>query len=183
MATTHDFSTLRTADLLDHIVDVIDYVRGSTAPAPWQRAAEAAYGYLLQVDEIAYDEQARCIRVESATTPGKFYEANGSCGCAAFTHGQGVCWHRACARIVARALELRDLAAELLADAQAEGCAWYGAEEARAGARFRLAELQQYARDWDKAAEQQRQIFAPVEERRAALIGKIAAARAVVAAA
>lgn len=182
MATTHDFSTLRTADLLDYVVDVVDYVRGSTAPAPWQRAAEAAYGYLLQTDEISYDEQARAIRVPSATRPDVVYISNGSCSCEAFTRGQGVCWHRACARIVARALELRDLAAELLADAEAEGCAWYGAEEARAGARFRLAELQQYARDWDRDAEQQRQIFAPVEERRAALISKIAAARAVVAA-
>lgn len=103
-----DFQTIATAEILDALVAAVEYARGSTAPLTWQRAIDAAYDYLLQVDTISYDVAAHAIRVESATTAGTFYEANGDCQCRAFTHGKGVCWHRAAARLVRRALEAQN---------------------------------------------------------------------------
>jgi hypothetical protein len=152
----HEFTTIRTADLLDWLTDAVDTARASTAPATWQRAIDAAWDELLQQDTIAYDLSAYAIRVESATRAGRTYEANGDCQCEAFTKGQGVCWHRAAARLVRRAIELRDLAAELVLEAQAAGETWYGEREARIGAKDRIGHLAAVASEWDRVSTEQR---------------------------
>lgn len=145
------FTTLRTADLMDALCDALDTVRASTAAdnKPWMRALDRAWGYILEADTLEYNEMARAWRVESATRPGTFYVANGDCQCESFAHG-GVCWHRAGARLIARALELRDLAAELQAEALAAGEVWYDAEIARVGARWRFADVMAVAAEWDE---------------------------------
>jgi hypothetical protein len=154
--TAHTFTTIRTADLLDWLADAVDTARASTAPLTWQNAISAAWDYLLQVDEISYDISQWAIRVESATRPGRCYVANGECSCEAFTRGQGVCWHRAAARLVRRAMELRELAAELVADAADAGETWYDAEIAREGAKARIGHLAAVAVEWDAESERQR---------------------------
>lgn len=114
---THDFTTIRTAGLLDFIVEAVDNARDAASVSPsWLRAIDSAYDYLLTTDAISYDLDHHAIRVESATEPGKFYTANGDCECRAFTHGKGICWHRACARIIRRALDLQEEARQLAAD-------------------------------------------------------------------
>ena len=173
----HHFTTLTTAALLDDLAAAIDAIRWTTARdnAPWMRALDRAWDYILQTDTLAYDLSAHAIRVESATTPGAFYEANGDCACAAFTKGAGVCWHRAAARLVRRALEhqaereLNALSAELYDDARAAGAGWYDAEIAEAGARGRLEGLERFAAAWDADA---------VEMQCAALGTRIGAAHA-----
>jgi hypothetical protein len=161
MATTHEFSTIGTAALLDDLCQAVDLAREMAAGnTPWLNAIDKAWGYLLGQDTIAYDLSAHAIRVESATEPGRFYTANGECACEAFTRGAGVCWHRACARIVRRALELRPadeaevtfLAAELLQEAAAAGEPSYTLEIAMAGARSRMPGLEAVAAEWDAAA-------------------------------
>jgi hypothetical protein len=72
----HEFTTIRTSDLIDFLCDAVDMARASTAPAPWQNAISAAWDELLQLDAISYDLAAFAIRVESASRPGRFYEAN-----------------------------------------------------------------------------------------------------------
>jgi hypothetical protein len=181
----HQFTTLSTAALLDALCETVDYVRGSTAPDAWQRAVSRAWDYLLQVEAVEYDAEAHAIRVESATRPGRFYVANGECSCEAYTRGDGVCWHRAAARLLRRALELRamaqasaeaveveELAVELVAEAAEAGAAWYSVADAMAGARSRLGELESFAADWDRMAEAQRLAAG------AALGARLAAARA-----
>jgi len=145
------FTTIARAEIFDALCEAVDYARGIVHNSPeWQRAIAKAWDYLLTTETITYDRMARAIRVESATRPGRAYEANGACQCEAFTKGAGVCWHRAAARLVARALELHDLAAELLADAQADGETWYTPAIAFAGARSRMIGLECYAREWDQ---------------------------------
>lgn len=158
MTTAHDFTTIAVADILDALTDAIDAIRASTAyyNTAWMTALDKAWDYILPQDTISYDRSAYAIRVESATEPGRFYISNGDCQCRAFTHGAGVCWHRAAARLVRRALELHDLAAELVADATEDGEGWYGAAEGRIGASWRHAELETYAREWDVDVAQQR---------------------------
>lgn len=152
LAPAHTFTPIRTADLLDFLVDAVDAARASTAPAAWQRAIDRAYDTLLQLDVIAYDLAAGAIRLASASEPGVERIANGDCPCPAFVKGDGVCYHRAAARLVKRALELRDLADELLTEAQEAGESWYGPDLARQGARYQLPALTGYASDWDRMA-------------------------------
>lgn len=103
--TTHDFTTIATAQILDSLCEVVDQARASGNLTPsWARALDTAYDYLLTTDAVAFDALAHALRVESATEPGTFYTANGDCQCKAFTQGAGVCWHRAAARLVRRAL-------------------------------------------------------------------------------
>lgn len=141
----HTFTPIRTAAILDALVAAVEYARGSTAPDAWQRAITAAYDYLLQVDTISYDVAAHAIRVESATRSGRAYIANGDCQCEAFTRGAGVCWHRAAARLMRRALELKAIADELYAEAQAAGETWYTRDIALKGASWRIVERQNAA--------------------------------------
>jgi hypothetical protein len=162
----YQFTTLDTAPLLDHLCEAVDAARAKAAGnTPWLNAIEKAWGYLLQQDAIAYDLAHAAIRVPSATEAGKIYIANGDCQCAAFVKGRGVCWHRAAARLVRRALDLAAapalapdvaevsaLAAELYAEACAAGDAFYTLDIARAGARSRLGGLADFARGWDQAA-------------------------------
>lgn len=101
------FASIARAELFDALLDAVDYARSVAPIGPWSRAVETAYGYLLDAEVLSYDAAAHALRVESASRPGTFYTANGSCQCEAFTRGTGVCWHRAAARLVARALELR----------------------------------------------------------------------------
>lgn len=160
MAATHEFTTIRTADILDNLVAAVDAIRASTAVynKPWMNALDKAWGYILEQDAISYDLSAYAIRVESATEAGRFYEANGDCQCEAFTKGNGICWHRAAARLVRRALELREeaevsaLAGELYDEAREAGCTWYDAEVAAEGARARMPELLDFAAAWDATA-------------------------------
>jgi hypothetical protein len=107
---TNDFSTVPTAAILDSLCDVVDQARVSEQLTPsWRTALDAAYDWLLQQDTIEYSNTDHALRVESATEPGKFYVANGACQCESYVKaqqgkGQGVCWHRAAARLVRRAL-------------------------------------------------------------------------------
>jgi len=161
------FTTIRTADILDGIVAAVDAARvAAVGNRAWLAAIDTAYGFLIQQDVISFDHVALAIRVESATEPGRFYEANGRCSCSAFTKGAGVCWHRAAGRICVRALEwheaaeLADLANELLADAVADGASWYTADIAALGASARLPSLLAYALEWDAVSAAQRTAFA-----------------------
>ena len=163
----YQFTTLNTADLLDDLAAAIDLVRSSTARdnAPWMVALDKAWDYILQQDVISYDLAAHAIRVESASKPGRFFESNGSCSCAA-QWGAGVCWHRAAGRIVRRAIEhgaareLADLAAELVADAADAGCAWYDLPTGIVGAEARMASLRDFAASWDAVSAAQRTALA-----------------------
>jgi len=163
----YQFTTLNTADLLDDLAAAIDLVRSSTARdnAPWMVALDKAWDYILQQDVISYDLAAHAIRVESASKPGRFFESNGSCSCAA-QWGAGVCWHRAAGRIVRRAIEhgaareLADLAAELVADAADAGCAWYDLPTGLIGAEARMPGLRDFAATWDAVSAAQRDAHA-----------------------
>lgn len=108
--TTHEFTTLKTADILDAIVEAVDAARAkmtaNQASGTWFVAVDKAYDYLLQADTIAYDLGHYAIRVPSVSMPGVSYISNGHCQCQGFVHG-GACWHRVAARIVRRALELQ----------------------------------------------------------------------------
>jgi hypothetical protein len=105
--TAESFATYRIADILDFIVEAVDAARVSAAGNQrWLNAIDAGYDDLLQADTIAFDVATHAIRIESASEPGKFYTANGDCQCEAFARGIP-CRHRAAARIVRRALELR----------------------------------------------------------------------------
>lgn len=143
-------ATIAVADILDFLTDAVDAARAAAADSTrWRNAIDAAWDHLLQQDVIEYDHAAHELvyRSESGAT----YYANGSCQCPAFEKGQP-CKHRAAARLVYRAVEACDLAAELRAEAQAAGEGWYDASIARTGARWRLPELEQIAREWDAAA-------------------------------
>lgn len=155
----HRFAPLAVAPLLDFLCEARDAAAQAAADHPaWLRALDFAWGFILEAEALEYDAEAAALRVPSATRAGRAYVANGACACEAFTKGAGVCWHRAAARLVRRALELRDaaeveaLAAELVAEAHAAGARWYGMAEGRAGARMRLAELADFAQEWDAAA-------------------------------
>jgi len=160
----YQFTLIRTADLLDDLAAAIDEVRASSARdnAPWMVALDKAWDYILQTDTLHYDLAANAVRVESATEPGRFYEANGICECKAATKGAGICWHRACARLIARSLdvgaarELASLAAELSQDARDAGASWYAADIAERGASARLPGLLAYALEWDAVSAAQR---------------------------
>lgn len=106
----HQFTTIATADILDHLCAAVDAARekmsASQAAGCWFIALDKAWDYLLTTDTIAFDIGAHAIRVPSVSKPGVYYHANGDCQCEAFTHG-GACWHRSAARLVRRALELR----------------------------------------------------------------------------
>jgi hypothetical protein len=157
------FTTIARTEIFDALCDAVDYARGAASDNPaWLNAINKAWDYLLSVETIAYDRMNRAIRVESATRPGRAYVSNGECQCEAFTKGNGVCWHRAAARLVARALEIHDLAAELLADALADGDDWYTPAIALAGARSRLVGLECYAREWDRDAFGMRNGYRPL---------------------
>jgi len=171
--TTNDFSTLRTADLLDNLVSAVDRARVNAQDDPrWLRAIDAGWDWLLQQDELSYNAATHELVVQSATGSGE-YRANGACQCRAAELDRP-CWHRAAARIVRRAVELAQfdamsaaataaeqahedaevnaLAQELLNEARRGGCAWYTFDVALAGARSRMAELLNYAAEWDIAA-------------------------------
>jgi hypothetical protein len=170
-------TTFAVASLLDQLCEAHDAavakLAASDAPNAdaWARAIDRAWGYILTVDTLAYDAASHTLLVESATEAGRSYRANGECQCRAYTHSTAqVCWHRAAARIVSRALELveaqaearaqaelTDLAAELLEAAQADGVEWYGERDAIGEARTKLYELTAYAEAWDAAALAQRQ--------------------------
>lgn len=162
----HRFETLKTADILDALADAVDAARASTAPAEWRWAIDTAWDQLLQLDAIEYDLAHYAIRIESATTPGTVYESNGACQCPAFTKGKGVCWHRAAARLIRRALELRDIAAEVIDCRAAEGETISPASAAYV-ARVQHAEVAAVAVAWDAESERQR----------LALVSRISAAR------
>lgn len=106
------FTTIAVANILDELCAAVDTARITTAnSAPWLRAIDKAWGWLLAQDCIEYRESDHTLRVASATVAGRFYVANGACGCLGYTTGtSGVCWHRAAARLVRRAIELRDKA-------------------------------------------------------------------------
>ena len=177
--TNAQFTTIRTADLLDSLVAAVDAARIAAGDDQrWQNAITSAWDYILQTETLDYDANTHALKVASASGNGS-YIANGACSCRAAELDKP-CWHRAAARIVTRALELAEqaqadaeqaeltaLAQELLDEARRAGVTWYGAREALAGARSRMAELMAYAAEWDAAAEVQR---------RAALAGRIVAA-------
>jgi hypothetical protein len=150
--TAPTFAPLARADILDALCLAVDYAKGSTAPDAWQRAIDSAWGWLLAEDVYQYDQAARVLRVESATRPGTIYQANGACSCEAATLGAGVCWHRAASRLIARALELHDLAGELLAEAKADDDRGYDYAIAVKAASWRIPELVNFGQQWDAQA-------------------------------
>lgn len=159
MATTSEFTTIAVADIIDQLVEAVDAARTKAAGNQrWLGAVDRAWDYLLQVDAVSYDHADHALRVESASEPGKVYIANGACGCKAFAEHGNACWHRAAARLVRRAVELRTslelnaLAAELVVEAREAGLRWYGIREGLEGARDRMADVERYAAEWDEHA-------------------------------
>jgi hypothetical protein len=160
--TALSFARITIAPLMDALCEAKDAaVEKAAGNARWLTAIDTAWGWLLTQDVVSFDIHTHALRVESASEPGKVYEANGACQCPAFEK-HTACWHRAAARLVRRALELQAaqdeaseqaelnaLAAELVADAHAAGARWYGAVEGLAGARLRLGELGEFAAAWD----------------------------------
>lgn len=125
MATTHQFTTLRTADILDQLCEAVDAARDAAAGnGRWLNALTSAWNWLLEQDAISFDVAAHALRVESASEAGRVYVANGDCQCRAYEQGNA-CWHRAAARLVRRAMERSEqaevvaLAGELLSEARA----------------------------------------------------------------
>lgn len=97
---------ITTADILDDLCLAVDVAREKVAHNPrWLQAVDTAWGWLLQVDAVAYDPTTRTLTVASATTAGVTYHANGACQCRAFRRGNA-CWHRAAARLVTIALDM-----------------------------------------------------------------------------
>lgn len=92
------------AEILDDLIDAADVAETRAADTTWLKAVKDGYNWLLMQDVIEYIPAAHELHVPSATTPGLIYKANGACQCEAFAYG-GACWHRACARLVRRALE------------------------------------------------------------------------------
>lgn len=99
------FASIARAAIFDEMLVVVDYARRTAPAGAWYRAVERAYGWLLDQDVLRHRPADHALLVESASTPGTFYAANGSCGCRAHELGNP-CWHRCAARIVTRALEL-----------------------------------------------------------------------------
>ena len=156
MDATHEFTTIRTADILDGLCAAVDAARvAAEGDSRWLNAINAAWDHLLTVEtvEYRYEDHALSYRSES----GKLYLANGRCQCEAYRTGNA-CKHRAGARLVFRALEWHQsreidaLAAELVAEAHAAGCAWYGLAEGFMGATARMPELMDFAAAWDATA-------------------------------
>jgi hypothetical protein len=156
------FARIAVADLLDFLCEAVDAARVAAAGnTRWLNAIDAAWGWLLEQDAVSFDHTSHALRVESASEAGKVYIANGSCQCKSFAEHGNACWHRAGARLVRRALELRTmdqgsdllaLAEELVSDAHAAGAAWYGMAEGIEGAKMRERELADFAAEWDAAA-------------------------------
>jgi hypothetical protein len=170
------FASVQRVEIFDALCSAFDYASGVVPGGPWLRALTTAWAWLIEQDVLAYDAERHALRVPSATRAGVFYTANGSCGCEAFTRGEGICWHRAASRLVARALELHALTAEIVAE--------HGLSVEAAGrlAARELGGLLAYAAAVDAGAAASRAAaLPPVAERRAALIGKITAARALAA--
>lgn len=101
------YTAIRIADILDRLCIAHDAAVVCVTDASWLRAIDKAWGWLLQQDVIEFDPATHSLRMESESAPGTFYEANGACRCPAFTSGAGVCYHRAAARLVRRAMELQ----------------------------------------------------------------------------
>ena len=111
------FVTLTVATLTDAICEALDTAREKAAGnLRWQVALDSAANWLLQQEELTWDDEAHALHVPSASTPGIVYIANGACQCTAFTT-HAACWHRAAARLVLRALELVALANAIAEDA------------------------------------------------------------------
>lgn len=172
MTTEHEFSTIRVADLIDYLTEAVDAARvAATGNRRWLTAIDAAWDHLLQAETVEYRHWDHALSYYSES--GKLYLANGRCQCEAYRSGNA-CKHRAAARLVFRAVELRQqaehtaLAQELIAEARAAGCAWYGAAEALEGARARMDGVMDFAAEWDAESERQR----------AALSARIGAAQA-----
>lgn len=166
------FAPIARADIFDELLDAVDYARSVAPAGAWLNAVNAAYGDLLDADVLYYDAERHALRVESASEPGRFYVANGACQCRAFELGNP-CRHRCAARLVYRALELRALAAEIVAE--------HGLSlaSARRSAARQLGELLSYAATVDEGAAHSRAVaLPPVEERRASLVARITRARA-----
>lgn len=99
--------TYATTDLIDHLCDAVDNARAATNDSRWLNAIDRAWEALLTSETIRWDAATHALFIQSATHPAKLYRANGTCECAAFIAGRP-CYHRAAARLVRRALELRD---------------------------------------------------------------------------
>jgi hypothetical protein len=160
--TSQQFTTIRVARVLDDLCAVYDAAVAKAADdSRWMAALDKAWGWLLAQDSVEYRASDHALKVESNTEPGRVYVSNGSCQCHAYDR-HNACWHRAAARLVRRAWELADaretadLAAALLDDAQAAGATWYTADIAKADAHSRRRSLEDYATEWDTAAERQR---------------------------
>jgi hypothetical protein len=124
MGTASQFTTIRTADILDQLCDAVDTAREAAAGnTRWLNAISTAWGYLLTTDTIQFDASEHAIRVESATDARTVYIANGDCSCRAFAEGNA-CWHRAAARLVRRALERKGAAQAAPAPMDDERFAW-----------------------------------------------------------
>ena len=160
MTTEHEFTTIAVSDLIDGLCAAVDAARvAAEGNTRWLNAINAAWDRLLTVEAVEYchDDHALIYHSES----GKTYTANGRCQCEAF-RASTACAHRAAARLVFRALEwnasreLDALAAELVEEAQAAGCAWYDADIAAIGATARMPELADFAAQWDAEALERR---------------------------
>lgn len=67
-----NFTTIRIAEILDSLCDVVDQARASgNLSSAWARALDSAYGWLLEQDEVEFDHLCHALRVESASELGR----------------------------------------------------------------------------------------------------------------
>jgi hypothetical protein len=104
--TTPTFETYTTDALLDALCIAADNARLATTDQRWLNAIASAFNWLLEVDSFEYCATTHTLKIESLDVPGRFYEANGRCTCAAAAHNKP-CVHRAAARLIHRALEVQ----------------------------------------------------------------------------
>lgn len=89
---------------LDVLCRVTDLCKEKASSSPkWLNALERAYDFLLNphVETIQIGTDGSSALIPSATSD-TVYNANGTCGCPAYTRSQNPCWHRATARLITR---------------------------------------------------------------------------------
>jgi hypothetical protein len=106
-----NFTRITKSDLGDFLFQALDTAEAkvnASGDTRWVNAFAAAADYLHAASSVAFDAEHNALLVESASGNGH-YIANGACQCAAYVKSAEpkACWHRAAARIVARALELK----------------------------------------------------------------------------
>ncbi len=100
----------------------------------------------LNLEACRWAFDGELLRIESATNSGTYYTVDAhACACKAGQAGRA-CWHRAAHRLLIKASEIAELAAEI---SMVEGLATDEAMQIASGA---VSGLQAFARHWDAGA-------------------------------